>query len=79
MNKFNCIKCGLCCQKAGLVHKQLDVGGGRCVHLGDDNLCKIYEDRPWFCRIDENIPLGVTRDEWYQINYDACRKLGAKI
>lgn len=22
----------------------------RCVHLGDDNLCKIYENRPEYCR-----------------------------
>lgn len=22
----------------------------RCVHLGDDNLCKVYENRPAYCR-----------------------------
>lgn len=23
---------------------------GRCIHLGRDNLCGIYKDRPWRCR-----------------------------
>ncbi len=53
MNKFLCSGCGACCFMA--VDKGLmpDRGDGGCINLDDDMSCKIYETRPWFCRVDE--------------------------
>ncbi|QOV90336.1 YkgJ family cysteine cluster protein [Humisphaera borealis] len=35
---------------AVVVEKVLPYRDGRCIFLGDDDLCQIYEDRPLSCR-----------------------------
>ena len=46
---MECLKCGTCCAAPdiGALDKPLGV---RCVHLGDDGLCAVYEERPAVCR-----------------------------
>lgn len=50
---------------------------GACVHLGEDNLCTIYETRPDICRVDRMhlYFLGMTKEEAYRLNAQACNKL----
>ena len=46
---MDCLKCGTCCvaPDIGALDKALGV---RCVHLGEDGLCAVYEERPAVCR-----------------------------
>ena len=49
MSARECTKCGACCVAPDIsaLGKPLGV---RCPHLGDDNLCKIYQARPEICK-----------------------------
>lgn len=76
---FPCVKCGMCCRNVGIVDRSLDRGDGICMNLSEDNLCNIYNDRPKICRIDEIRPIGIKKKQWYEINIEACKKLGAKM
>ncbi len=51
---------------------------GRCENLGDDNMCKVYDNRPDICSIDkvyERFISGISRKEWYRANESECKKL----
>lgn len=84
--QFKCQRCGACCRLVGLsntpeIKALAREGSSECRHLQPDNLCTIYETRPSFCRVndwyDEFIKetYGITREEWYKINYNACENL----
>ena len=46
---MDCLKCGTCCTAPDI--RALDKPlGSRCVHLGNDGLCVVYEERPAVCR-----------------------------
>lgn len=46
---MECTRCGACCIAPDIA--ALDKPAGlRCPHLGDDNLCAIYDRRPQICR-----------------------------
>ncbi len=46
---FECTRCGACCVAPDIA--ALDKPLGRpCVHLGEDDLCTIYDRRPEVCR-----------------------------
>ncbi len=45
---WECIKCAMCCKRWNPETKQVD----SCQHLGDDNLCMIYDERPIACKLD---------------------------
>lgn len=57
---WRCRACGACCMRVDMQYpapgffdlRTLDRGDGRCINLGDDFKCKIYEDRPDSCRMD---------------------------
>lgn len=51
-DKFECWKCGACCRLVGFKAPELDRGDKACIHLTEDNLCEIYEDRPDFCHLN---------------------------
>ncbi len=53
---FECWKCGACCKLAGFKAPELDRGDGACIHLTDDNLCSIYENRPDICVLNRERP-----------------------
>ena len=78
---FQCTKCGLCCRnlKNSDLYKDLDNGNGICIHLDTEtNLCKIYNNRPEKCNIEQSYKFFInimTKDEYYQLNYNACKKL----
>jgi len=52
---MNCKKCGACCIAISISSPIPGMSSGkpagtRCVHLGTDNTCAIYETRPPVCR-----------------------------
>jgi len=77
---FNCDKCGECCRNLNMsdIYSDLNAGDGTCKYLVGD-LCSIYDDRPLKCRIEECYYAFfsdyMTIDEYYQMNYDMCKKL----
>jgi len=46
---MECLKCGTCCAAPDIAALEKPLGE-RCIHLGDDLLCRIYEKRPPVCR-----------------------------
>ena len=80
---FECDCCGCCCRnldKSNL-YDDLNRGDGVCKYL-IGNLCSIYNERPLFCRIDECYDLffkdTLSKDEYYRLNMEECRKLKKK-
>lgn len=47
--KYECTKCGACCVAPDIAALDKPLGL-RCPHLGDDMLCRAYENRPAVCR-----------------------------
>ncbi len=84
-SKFNCQRCGACCRLAGCsdipeIKAMADEGTDVCRHLLPNNLCAIYETRPWFCRVDETYeriikPQGISLEEWHEKNHASCEML----
>lgn len=77
---FNCEHCGCCCRNLDKsdIYASLDRGDGVCKYLyGND--CSIYENRPLLCRIDESydrlFSSLMSREEFYSINKQACKKI----
>jgi len=46
---YQCTKCGACCVAPDIAALGKPLGV-RCPHLGHDNLCTRYEERPPVCR-----------------------------
>lgn len=81
-NRFNCIKCGLCCRHLDKndLYKNLHDGDGICKYLDlETNLCIIYEKRPILCNIDLSYEIyfldNMSLEEYYKINYEGCQKI----
>lgn len=58
---------------------KLHNGDGICFHLDrEKKTCTIYEDRPYFCRIEEGYDNyfkdTMTKEEFYRLNYEACEE-----
>ncbi len=83
MDKYPCIKCGLCCHKIRDVVQGLKIEfpygwdeTGRCEKLGADNLCMVYDNRPMICNIDSiSAGLNVDKKEFYNLNIASCNQL----
>ena len=47
-----------------------------------ENLCSIYDNRPLLCRIDDSYDIYFkdiyTKEEYYKLNYEVCKKLQVK-
>ena len=77
---FECSKCGACCRNLDKspLYRELDMGNGVCRYL-NGNLCGIYDNRPLLCRVDECYERYfkdiMDIDEYYRLNYEACKKL----
>jgi len=77
---FECQKCGNCCRhlKNHELYSDLDRGDGVCKYL-EGNLCSIYDKRSDLCRIDDCYEKYFsdlyTKDEYYKLNYEACRTM----
>lgn len=65
------------------IYCDLDRGDGICKYFNfNTKLCNIYNYRPDKCNIDKMYELyfkGImTREEYYKLNYNACKKLKEK-
>lgn len=80
---FKCDKCGECCRNLHLseIYADLDRGDGVCKYL-QGNLCSIYETRPRKCRVDDAYDAlfagTMTKEQYYQLNYESCHLLKRK-
>jgi len=79
---FPCTSCGLCCQNIANIEelKGFDLGNGTCIHFDSiSNGCKIYNNRPKICRVDEMFDIKYhqyfTREEFYVENAKMCNML----
>lgn len=82
MDKYNCERCGACCRNIdkSIYFAALDKGNGVCINLDENtNLCKIYEQRPLLCNINEAYEVYFKKimslDEYYTENRRACEYL----
>lgn len=79
--KFSCDCCGLCCRNVGksFLQVELDRGDGVCKNLSENNLCKIYSERPLFCNVDayweKYLSEVMSREQFHKINYKVCAEL----
>lgn len=77
---FKCNSCGECCRNLDKseIYRNLHEGGGICKYLKGDR-CTIYSQRPLFCRVDECykefFELELSLEEYYELNYEMCKKL----
>jgi len=79
---FNCDGCGECCKHTGHL-KELPSLVDQCLFLGKRNLCLVYEDRPFVCRVDD-IYEAMFKDkmslqEFYDWTHSACDKLKGTV
>lgn len=80
---FKCDCCGECCHNLDKsdLYKELNRGDGVCKFLME-NLCSIYDNRPLLCRIDDSYDIyfkdRYTKEEYYKLNYEVCKKLQVK-
>ena len=76
---FDCSKCGACCRHIAKVLPHYDKGDGTCLHLTEDNLCAVYDHRPFICKVDEIYNScfrgRMTQEEFYKITKEACKIL----
>lgn len=82
---FKCDQCGICCKHVNMnpMYVQFDSGNGVCKFLDEEtNLCKIYNERPLLCNVDAMYDFmykdQMSREEFYELNYQECRKLKAE-
>lgn len=76
---FNCNKCGACCKFIKFVIPELAKEDGSCKHLDENNLCGIYEDRPFLCRVDAVYDKHYSKildvKEYYKLTDKICEKM----
>ena len=74
---FTCSACGECCQHVGDV-KEIESVDGVCINYNPSTkLCKIYDNRPLICRVDEGHSkffANMEIEEYYKANYEVCAK-----
>lgn len=83
---FICSGCGSCCKRIGLVKdkfKQVNFPyqvneKGWCEMLGEDNKCKVYNNRPDICRMEKTFynffSKQMSQAEYYTMNTKLCNK-----
>lgn len=79
MKDFCTPGCGICCRHIGGIKDQvkdyINIEDETCEHLDDDGLCRIYENKPFFCDSNQCRPDDIEEDEWERIQLEACRMM----
>ena len=81
IKKFICKKCGACCQNLHLtkIYAELDDGTGTCIYFDKNSkLCRIYEERPLLCRVDDAYECFkdiLSYEDYLELNYQSCELL----
>ena len=81
--KWECNKCGACCQSHDVDEEGRLLDGGPCRNLvrvsAEEYECSIYDDRPWFCR-NETGRQYFPDDECHEVFLiEACELLRKKV
>lgn len=80
---FVCSMCGACCRRVGLIINELVKKGfpykvkenGSCEMLDENNLCKVYDNRPDMCSIEKTaLKSGKTKEEYYKQTIEMCNE-----
>ena len=76
---FECDKCGECCKNLDKsdIYKDLHNGDGVCFYL-NENICSIYENRPFLCRVEEGyeiFKIELSYEKYINLNYKYCSEL----
>ena len=83
MSMFPCTSCGACCSSIEGIEFLKDFNSDGTCSMLVNNKCKIYENRPLLCRIDESydqyFSTFMTKDEFYIQNAKACNTLQEKL
>lgn len=84
---FNCSGCGCCCRRIKTAVesvKHIDVlsfpyswdDSGKCEMLGEDNKCKVYDERPLICNVDKLMTFfKYPEEEFYSLNRKSCNEM----
>lgn len=77
---YNCQKCGNCCRHVDTFEemKNFNRGDGVCKNLTENNLCKIYSNRPPLCNgkfVYEKFFSNLTVEEFHQVISKLCKEL----
>jgi len=84
---FPCTGCGACCRHIDnakdIINTRPEFNfpykwdkSGRCEMLGDDNMCKVYNERPLICNVDKlKAFYGISKKKFYAINIEGCHNL----
>ena len=77
---YNCKQCGNCCRHVDAIEqmKNFDRGDGVCKNLTENNLCKIYPERPPLCNgkfVYENFFSDMTVEDFHKKIAKICREL----
>jgi Fe-S-cluster containining protein len=87
---FPCTGCGACCRHIDNAKNIMNTAPelsfpytwddtGICEMLGEDNMCKVYNNRPLICNVDKLMAFyGLNKKEFYAININGCHKLMKK-
>lgn len=81
---FPCDRCGLCCKHLEEIPQlaDFDSGDGRCIHLLDNNLCDIYEERPDICNVSkmykQSFSKLMSEEDFIKMNVEGCTEIKKK-
>ena len=82
LKSFPCTACGKCCRNVHLSEQTayLNRGDGICRYFDTEtNLCKIYENRPLICRVEDYYKTHLSHiyewDEFVKLKLEICQKL----
>jgi len=80
---FQCERCGCCCRQIGFVVEAYQIDfpyevreDGSCGMLSEENLCKVYDNRPLICNVKDFAEfLKIDEEEFYILNKEGCLML----
>ena len=76
---WECKKCGKCCMVVGFYAGFLNRGDGVCKNFDmSSKLCKVYDDRPLICRVDDMYEQVkdkfISKEHYYKFQKNMCDK-----
>ncbi|EPP1573466.1 YkgJ family cysteine cluster protein [Campylobacter lari] len=83
-HNFPCTSCGACCKNINGIEelKHFNINGV-CINLQEDNSCKIYNERPLVCRVEDfynkYFKDTMSKKDFYNENIKICNLLQDKL
>lgn len=83
--KFPCTSCGMCCRAvAHILPAEMVSPAGDCIHLGANNRCGIYAERPEVCSVNRmyyrhsakgGVLEGISKADYYEVSAGICNDM----